>query len=342
MAFQKRLTQILINLLGNAVKFTEKGRIDFRIQYAREIAIIEVADTGPGINENEREKIFEAFARGSAANQVNVGGTGLGLTISKLLTELMGGELSFTSVVGQGTSFQIKLFLPQIVHASEIESPAFVNRIAYQGARRKVLVVDNEEVDRELIMNILVPLGFEVAQAATGQACLAQFKTFKPDVILMDLAMPLMDGWEAAYQIRNITQSDVPIAIVSANAFDKNLENAAKIPTEDFIVKPVNVQDLLDWLGNKLNIEWINEPEKAFAVTNAAEQASVQSVVALPDDLEILLKHINNGYIKGIQSQLNDMELLGKSYMPFISQIRQYANNFEIDAMKQFIEKLRK
>ncbi|HYN55108.1 MAG TPA: ATP-binding protein [Methylotenera sp.] len=339
-ADQKRLTQILINLLGNAVKFTEKGRIDFRIQYAREIAIIEVVDTGPGINESEREKIFEAFARGSAANQINVGGTGLGLTISKLLTELMGGELSFTSVVGQGTSFQIKLFLPQILHASETEPPVFVNRIAYQGQRRKVLVVDNEEVDRELIMNILVPLGFEVAQAATGQECLSQFKTFKPDVILMDLAMPLMDGWEAAYQIRNIAHSDVPIAIVSANAFDKNLENAAKIPTEDFIVKPVNVQDLLDWLGNKLNIEWINEPEKAFALVAATGQARVQSMVTLPDKLEILLKHINNGYIKGIQSQLNDIELLDGDFVPFISQMRLYADNFEIDAMKKFIEEL--
>ena len=343
-ADQKRLTQILINLLGNAVKFTEKGRIDFRIQYAREIAIIEVADTGPGINESEREKIFEAFARGSAANQINVGGTGLGLTISKLLTELMGGELSFTSVLGRGTSFQIKLFLPQIHHASEVEPTAFVSRIAYQGQRRKVLVVDNEEVDRELIMNILVPLGFEVAEAATGQECLTQFKAFKPDVILMDLAMPVMDGWEAAYQIRKIHQSDVPIAIVSANAFDKNLENAAKIPTEDFIVKPVNVQDLLDWLGKSLNIQWINEPDKTLGLIEHAEPVNIDSIVLLPpeDVLAMLLKHISNGYIKGIQSQLNAIELLDESYLPFTKRMRQYANNFEIDAMKRLIEILQK
>jgi signal transduction histidine kinase/ActR/RegA family two-component response regulator len=342
-ADQKRLTQILVNLLGNAVKFTEKGQIDFRIQYAREIAIIEVADTGSGIDENERDKIFEAFARGSAANQINVGGTGLGLTISKLLTELMGGELSFTSVLGHGTTFQIKLFLPQIHHMHEIEPTAFENRIAYQGPRRKVLVVDNEEVDRELIINILVPLGFEVAEAANGHECLAQFKTFNPDVILMDLAMPMMDGWEAAYQIRNIHHSTVPIAIVSANAFDKNLENAAKIPTEDFIVKPVNVQDLLDWLGNKLNITWVNEPQKVLALSEVA-LADHQLKVALPPltELEILQKHISNGYIKGIQSQLTQIENLGEKYLPFINQMRQFANNFQVDAMKQFIEESRK
>jgi signal transduction histidine kinase/CheY-like chemotaxis protein/purine-cytosine permease-like protein len=341
-ADQKRLTQILINLLGNAVKFTEKGHIDFRIQYAREIAIIEVTDTGPGINLSEREKIFEAFARGSAANQINVGGTGLGLTISKLLTELMGGELSFVSKIGQGTTFQVKLFLPQIHHVSEIEPTAFVNRIAYQGQRRKVLVVDNEEVDRELIINILAPLGFEVAEAATGQECLTQFKIFNPDVILMDLAMPLMDGWEAAYQIRNLHHSDVPIAIVSANAFDKNLENAAKIASEDFIVKPVNVQDLLDWIGKKLNIKWINDGEKNLALTPISQPFKAELEVALPPStaLEILLKHITNGYIKGIQNQLNEIELLDQKYAVFVSKMRQLADNFEIDAMKQFIEEL--
>ena len=343
-ADQKRLTQILINLLGNAVKFTEKGRIDFRIQYAREIAIIEVADSGPGIVESERDKIFEAFARGSAANQINVGGTGLGLTISKLLTELMGGEISFTSVVGQGTNFQIKLFLPQIHHASEIEPAVFVNRIAYAGKRRKVLVVDNEEVDRELIINILVPLGFEVAEAATGQECLAQFKTFNPDVILMDLAMPIMDGWEAAYQIRNMHHSDVPIAIVSANAFDRNLDNAAKIPAEDFIVKPVNVQDLLDWLGRKLNIEWVNEPDQLLDLTHLATQTDALIKLVLPPQhhLDMLIKHIQTGYIKGIQLELNNIEQINPQYLPFVDKMRHYANNFEVDAMKQFIEESNK
>jgi signal transduction histidine kinase/CheY-like chemotaxis protein/purine-cytosine permease-like protein len=341
-ADQKRLTQILINLLGNAIKFTENGRIDFCIQYAREIAIIEIADTGPGINESERERIFEAFSRGSAANKINVGGTGLGLTISKLLTELMGGELTFTSTVGKGTTFQIKLFLPQVQHKSEIEPAVFVNRIAYHGQRRKVLVVDNEEVDRELIINILAPLGFEVAEAGTGLECLSQFKIFNPDVILMDLAMPIMDGWEAAYQIRNIYHSTIPIAIISANAFDKNLENAAKIPSDDFIVKPVNVQDLLDWLGVKLNIEWVNEPEKVLDYFRVSEQANKDSINILPPagQLEMLLKHISSGYIKGIHSQLNIIESLGIEYAPFINKMRQHAINFEVQAMQQLIEEL--
>jgi CheY-like chemotaxis protein len=180
-----------------------------------------------------------------------------------------------------------------------------------------------------------------VAEAATGQECLTQFEVFNPDVILMDLAMPLMDGWEAAYQIRNIYHSNVPIAIISANAFDKNLENSAKIPPEDFIVKPVNVQDLLNWLGKKMQIEWINEPEKMLALTSQNLNDKQIDLTKPPkSEMKILLKHINNGYIKGIQNQLNSIELLDERYTLFVSKMRQYVSEFEIDAMKQFIEEL--
>lgn len=197
-ADQKRLTQILINILGNAVNFTKAGTINFRVRYVREIAYIEIQDTGPGITGAEYNKIFEPFSRGSAANQINIGGTGLGLTISKLLTELMGGELNFNSEIGKGTTFKIRIFLTQVHHLDEIETNKFASRTGYLGAKRKVLVFDNKQVDRELIFNILSPLGFEMAEAATGQECLVMYEMFKPDITLMDLAMPVMDGWEAA------------------------------------------------------------------------------------------------------------------------------------------------
>lgn len=129
---------------------------------------------------------------------------GLGLTISKLLTELMGGELTFTSEVDKCTAFKIRLFLSQVHQAIEVESISLTSRIGYEGSKRKVLVVDNEQVNCELKMNILSPLGFEIAQAANGKECLEVYAHFKPDVILMDLAMPEMDGWEAAYILRKV------------------------------------------------------------------------------------------------------------------------------------------
>ena len=335
---QKRLTQILVNILGNAVKFTKKGEIMFRVRYVREIAYFEIKDTGPGIGRDEYNKIFEPFLRGSAANQINTGGTGLGLTISKLLTELMGGELNFSSETGVGTTFQIRLFLPQVHHLNEIETSVFSNRTGYLGARRKILVVDNEAIDRELLVNILAPLGFEMAEAANGQDCLAIYQAFKPDLILMDLAMPVMDGWEAAYIIRKLHHSSIPIGIVSANAYDKNLENAASIASDDFIVKPVNVEELLDWTGTKLNITWLSDSPDQKNSSYQDEQV-VDADIAIPDAaaLNSLLEYIQIGYVKGIHEKLDEMMRLDPSNSSFVNYMRQLLSQFQIEAMKNFI-----
>ncbi len=342
-ADQKRLTQILINILGNAVKFTTTGLITFRVRYVREIAYIEIEDTGPGIIRAEYNKIFEPFSRGSAANQINIGGTGLGLTISKLLTELMGGELNFTSDTGKGTTFQIRLFLSQVHHLDEIETSVFTNRIAYLGPRRKVLVVDNEQVDRELLVSILSPLGFEMAEAATGQECLDIYEMFKPDVILMDLAMPMMDGWEASYIIRKVHKSNIPIGIVSANAYDKNLENAAGIATEDFIVKPVNVEDLLDWLGNRVNIQWICSSDNPLDLHQSNLDAIDSLAMITPPEAALaeLMTLINLGYIKGINGKLDEIAVMDPSYLAFVEMMRKFSSQFQIDIMKNFIQEIR-
>jgi signal transduction histidine kinase/CheY-like chemotaxis protein/purine-cytosine permease-like protein len=342
-ADQKRLTQILINILGNALKFTKKGGITFRIQYAREIALIEIEDTGPGITKEESEMIFEPFSRGTASNQINIGGTGLGLTISKLLTELMGGELNFKSVVGKGTTFQIRLFLSQIDHESHDETPIYLDRVQYRGERKKILVVDNEQVDRELIINILTPLGFEVAEAATGQECLDVYEQFKPDAILMDLAMPIMDGWEASYVIRKVHKSNIPIAIVSANAFDKNLENSAGISANDFIVKPVNVEELLNWFGTRLNIDWIVASDLVEnTYLNEINQQQEINHILIPSlvELEKLLELVKIGYIKGIHRQLDEMVTRDQNYIAFAEKMRQLSNQFQLNEMKRYIEEI--
>lgn len=340
---QKRLTQILVNILGNAVKFTKQGEIIFRVRYVREIAYFEIKDTGPGISNEEYQKIFEPFSRGSAAEHINTGGTGLGLTISKLLTELMGGELNFNSEVGRGTTFNIRLFLSQVHHLDEIEQGVFANRIGYIGKKKKILVVDNEAVDRELLVNILSPLGFEMAEAANGQQCLDIYETFKPDLILMDLAMPVMDGWEAAYIIRKQHHSSIPIGIVSANAYDKNLDNAASISSEDFIVKPVNVEDLLDWLGNKLNIQWLNAPDAQDEVLNQFSQTHDIANILIPSQpvLESLLTYIDIGYVKGIHEKLDDIMRVDTRYEAFVMYMRQLLSQFQIETMKTFIQENR-
>lgn len=346
-ADQKRLGQILINILGNAVKFTDQGHIAFRVQYAREIALIEIEDSGPGIMQEELDQIFEPFARGSAASKSNVGGTGLGLTISKMLTQLMGGELSVKSVPGQGSVFQIRLFLPQVREDSAVQTLPELQRVGYLGPRKKVLVVDNEQVDRELVINILEPLGFEVGQAASGVECLDIYQKFNPDLILMDLAMPMMDGWEASYIIRKHHQSDVIIGIVSANAFDKGLENAAGIAEQDFILKPVNVVELLDWIGQRLHLEWVTKVSSESILASHAErdfnqqhslQPASQLLVFPPDShLQDLRELAKLGYVRGILKKLDEIALKDAQYNLFVSNIRQFAERFQLDAMTKYL-----
>jgi signal transduction histidine kinase/CheY-like chemotaxis protein/purine-cytosine permease-like protein len=343
-ADEKRLRQILLNVLGNAVKFTHEGRVSFRVSYTRQMAVFEIEDTGPGIAPDEIEHIFEPFARGSEASTVASGGTGLGLTISKMLTDLMGGEMTVKSTLasqavpggpGGGTLFRIRLFLPEVAPAqAAIEVPR-IARTGYEGERRRILIVDNEEVDRALLVSVLEPLGFELRQAASGHEALALVPGFMPDAILMDLAMPGIDGWATIRAIRTQSLSDAPIAIVSGNAFDKDLENDVGIKSDDFVLKPVRVNELLDWLGSRLALTW-RESSPAPVLEPATAPAWVLPSQAA---LKALQELVGLGYFRGIVKKLDEIEAENAACAPFAQHLRGLARQFQLDAMTRVIKK---
>lgn len=332
-ADQKRLSQILLNIIGNAVKYTQTGSINLRFNYAREFLSMEVEDTGPGIKSSELETIFESFVRGTESK--GVGGTGLGLTISKLLTDLMGGEINVGSQVGVGTLFKVRLFLPRVIIEEELSALTMRMPIGYRGPKRKILVVDNESVDRELLINILEPLGFEVQEAASGAECLQLYPQFQPEIIFMDLAMPEMDGWETIHLIRNVHRHDVLIGIISANAFDKNLENSSGVSDKDFILKPVNLLELINWIGDRLSLEWVL-PEQ-IAEISASSNANDYPLPSR-EVLNQLLEMIDMGYVVGVRKLITKIAQQDTDYGPFITDIRRMTDNFELESMKIFIE----
>lgn len=342
-ADEKRLRQILLNLLGNAVKFTREGRVVFRLKYGREMALFEIEDTGPGMPPDELERVFEPFARGSAAGHSGGGGTGLGLTIAKMLTELMGGELTVESHPGRGTTFRVRLYLPELP-SSAAAPRSSLQRIGYVGPRRCILVVDNEETDRDLLASVLAPLGFEVRQAASGEACLALLRDplrgFRPDAIFMDLAMPGIDGWETLRRIRREAIGPAALAIVSANAFDKALDNDVGIGPGDFITKPVRVNELLDWVGRALALEWITA-ETAPSTALAAEGVAAEEAGALPDELHLraLQELVDLGYVRGIVKRLDQIEAESPACAAFVARMRGMARGFQLDEMNGVIRK---
>jgi len=339
-ADEKRVRQIFINLLGNAIKFTQQGNVTFRLRHAREMAHVEVHDTGPGMQPDELAQIFDPFTR-AASVAVGASGSGLGLTIAKMLTDLMGGELTASSQPGQGSIFTVRLFLPEL-HSQPGQSlerlaPAVRKpRHGYAGARRKILVVDNEEADRDLLVSLLEPLGFVLRVAASGHDGLDLLAAgYDPDVILLDLAMPGIDGWETLRRVRALDGRQPCVAIVSANAFERGVDNLLGIEPEDFIVKPVRHSELLDWLERKLALTWLDTAAGASATPDSEPAApSDQPIVPPPRaDLLALQELVHLGFYRGITNKLSAIVAAQPACAGFAQAMGAMARQFEFEAM---------
>ncbi|MBT2322728.1 response regulator [Variovorax paradoxus] len=335
-ADERRVRQILINLLGNAIKFTASGQITLRLRYAREFAAIEVEDTGPGMSAEELSRIFEPFARGTTAGP-SAPGAGLGLTIAKMLIDLMGGEMNVQSTPGAGSVFRVRLFLPRVheapaggVRRTAAAAPRL--RRGYEGPRRRLLVVDNEEADRELLVQVLAPLGFELRTAASGHDALDLIAAgWQPDAMFVDLAMPGIDGWETIRRARAraLGLGDASVAIVSANAFDKRLDNDVGIAPEDFFVKPVRHSELLDWLERRLALRWT---DRAPPPPVPAQPAAVLPDVA---SLRALEEAVGLGYFRGIMNQLDAIDAAQPECAGWTAAQRTLARQFQFEAMSR-------
>ena len=357
---EKRLRQVLINLLGNAVKFTRSGQVTFRVDYAREMARFEIEDTGPGLSEAELAQVFEPFVRGSAAGGNATTGTGLGLTIARMLSGLMGGELTVRSRPGQGSCFAVKLYLPELrARASQRERPGAHRPTGYAGPRRRLLVVDNEEADRRLLIDRLAPLGFDLLQAASGEEALALLARQRPqaalppppegveqsgqatfaqqpvDAIFLDLAMPGIDGWTTLRRLQAPGLRALPAAIVSANAFDKGLENDLGITSADFLVKPVRMAELLAWLQRRLALQWLDDATPAAPLPPLP--APLRVVPPL-DALQALDELVRLGYLRGIQKKLDAIEAENPACAAFVAQLRALASAFQLDSLARLVQ----
>lgn len=332
---RKRVAQLLINLLGNAVKYTARGTVTLRLRYANEMAVFEIEDTGSGIAAGDLERIFLPFERAVEAGNPVAGGVGLGLTISKMLTGLMGGELMMRSQIGVGTCFTVRLFLPAVAHPQlPVSTPAPRHITGYAGAPRRVLVVDDSAIDRQLLCDVLKPLGFTVMQAASGVEALRVSSQFLPDLILLDIDMPEIDGWETARLLRANRISLAPILIVSANAFDSDLRNDVGMGREDFLIKPLRIDDLLDRMRTKLGLVW----------TTPAEQDTPEAVASLnlpQANLAVLRQLGEIGYVRGILAHLDELDRIDTAYLPVTRALRSSAQRFDLKAFARLLEESR-
>jgi CheY-like chemotaxis protein len=258
-ADERHLRQTLINLLGNAVKFTDRGRVTFRVSVVdRSDAAVrlrfEVQDTGIGIAPDQLEAVFRPFEQVGDIRQRR-GGAGLGLAISQQLVRMMGSEIQVASEPGRGTTFWFELELP----TAEQPTPRGEQSLptGYEGARRTVLVADDVAPNRALLVEFLSAMGFQTAEAVNGVEALAQAERVEPDLILIDSVMPVMDGVTATQRLRALPAfQQTPIISISASTFATDKERCLAAGATAFLSKPVRIRELLDTIGRLMDLKW--------------------------------------------------------------------------------------
>lgn len=309
-ADEKRLRQILINLISNAIKFTPQGSVTLTIEYRNQVAVFSVQDTGIGIDEKNLNRILDPFER-VYNHQLNyVPGTGLGLTIVKLLTDIMGGDLRIESTPNQGSLFTVSLMLSSVEPPKEaLKQP--LAAVGYQGERRHILVVDDDPIHRELLYDILQPLGFTVWKALDAEDCLTALDKVQPDLYFLDFSMPGMSGLQLAKTLRHRGVS-APIIILSASAEEHHRTPNDLSDHDDYMVKPMNNSLLLEKISKFLHIDWIyqdNDSPYVPVKPVPLEYATLQSdaLLEFPNHplLRELLSYAEMGYTKGVNSTLN-------------------------------------
>jgi PAS domain S-box-containing protein len=357
----RHLRQILINLLSNAIKFTDRGIVTFRVSWVADpssfvtshrsetndartapqdqepmnMAAIrfEIADTGPGILPADLELIFEPFRQAGNQNHYTEG-TGLGLAISQRLAGLMGSAIQVKSQPGQGSCFWFDLEL--LKSSTGVSMPPILEQsiTGFKGGPYKILVVDDNIDNRLLLKDALEPLGFEVIGAIDGQDGLAKMAQSQPQVVLVDLRMPVLDGLEMVRRIRQTDETKIIIA-VSASAFEHSREHSLAAGCNEFISKPVQITHLLILLEKYLALEWCygeTGPEN--------EPTTLPALIISPPAPEIIALHelILVGDVGGMLERAAAIEQMDDRCRPFVTMLRRVAADYQLMKIRQFVE----
>jgi predicted ATPase/signal transduction histidine kinase/DNA-binding NarL/FixJ family response regulator/tRNA A-37 threonylcarbamoyl transferase component Bud32 len=322
---EKRLRQVLINLLGNAIKFTDKGQVTLRISAIQEgIFKFEVADTGVGMTEEDVQKIFKPFEQ-VGDTQKRAEGTGLGLAISRQLVELMGSEIKVKSELGKGSTFYFDLALKAV----EVEEKAEQHRISgYKGETQIALIVDDYAENRLILRQMLENIGFKVIEAENGKQGVEQAN--KANIIFMDLVMPVMNGFEATQTIRKDFK-ELPIIAISANLFEADKQKSLQAGCNAFLPKPIEEQQLFNSLVEYLNLDWVYEEQQI--IETEQEQTLIPPPAA---ELEKLYELAMMGDMREIKEFAKNLD---EEYSVFANKVIELANGFEDEMILSLLDK---
>lgn len=366
-ADEKRLRQVLINLLGNAIKFTDEGSVTFTVSMvktqekqpsATHILRFQVEDTGIGMHDHQLKGIFLPFEQvGSTEKQSE--GTGLGLAISQKIVNIMGSKIAVESQLGKGSKFWFEVVLPEVQSSGQPEQNFAIKSVSgFKGDKRKILVVDDRWENRLVVKNLLGPIGFEIFEANDGQAGLDTALEKQPNLIISDISMPHMNGYEMMTKIRAMPALDELIIVVSsANVFQEDQYKSLEAGAVEFLPKPIDVNSLFDMLQRQLNIEWIYSP-KLHATrldfsskrgnvdkqpsdnSQSLVQPSVPTEIIIPSsqDLFLLYDLARKGLMKDLLHQIDRLEESDARLSEFCQSLRQLSKGFQLKKIRAFLE----
>ncbi|BAZ40841.1 two-component hybrid sensor and regulator [Calothrix sp. NIES-4101] len=349
---EKRLRQVLINLLGNAIKFTDNGSVTFKVdvleaesessQSLTKTIRFQIEDTGVGMSPNQLEKIFLPFEQVGSAGQRSEG-TGLGLTISQRIATLLGSQIQVQSHLGEGSLFWLDVTVPLAHEWNENTTLANPQKISgIRGDAPRILVVDDDDNHRSILTNLLQEIGCLILEAFEGQQGLELATKYQPDMILLDLAMPNMDGFELMVHLQANPQTrEIPIIVSSANVFEENRQQSLQAGAAAFVPKPLQVNELLNALQSVLKADWIYA-ESILKQSPSQPEQSISSELALPPQ-EILqqLYHLAMmGDIPAIEGALGELTKQNQQLAPFVAELKKLTTNFQTSKIRKYIKSL--
>lgn len=338
---EKRLRQILINLLSNAVKYTHAGGATLTVSYRSQTATIEVRDTGIGIATEDLERIFEPFERGSGAEATREPGIGLGLAITRVLTRILGGDLTVTSTPGQGSCFRLQMLLSEPI-AAPAGAPSYARVIGYHGCRRTILVIDDNPAQVTIVNRLLRPLEFAVFEATGGAEGLTLARHCAPDLVLLDIQMPGRSGWEVAVELRALLGRAVRIVMVSANAHEFRNGPDERGPHDAFLTKPVDLDALLDAVARQLDLDWIladphpDAPEQRAPIVPPRTRRGLPA--AATPYVEDIRRFMKLGHVRAIESVLNSLEADVPDSSALVIELRRMLHGFDLRALARTLD----
>jgi len=335
---ESKLMQVFINLLGNAVKFTGKGEVSLEVLHLDENRYrFVVSDTGQGISPQDQQRLFQAFEQGTAG--VEKGGTGLGLAISQRILSLMDSQLELESTTGEGAHFSFEVYLPTAGHidaTNDLEQWERVDHLP-AGVAVRALVVDDIEANRQILAQFLEVIGVEVEIATNGREAVEAVQRQQPNIVFMDIRMPVMDGMEAMRQIKK-EASQLKVAAVSASTFEHERQEYLAAGFDAFIAKPVQTAELYSGLAQLLEIDF------EFALQDE-DDAPVETVdpkqVTLPAGLHAqLLSAAELAQVTTLEQHLDAMAELGADAATLARHLRQLCQDFQFDEVAVLLEQV--